>query len=365
MQSTKPEIKNILFISLSNCGGAERMTLLYAEILRRRGYECRLLLIQKRDMAFSLEPFIPNGIQYDVLRCGSAGLPLRLIRRIMRIRPDCLFDSLPIMSMALVRIMYKRLSPKSKIVFRECNTSSRHSKLQLFLTRLSLRNADAVISQTEEMIREMVKCYALSPERITIINNPIDESFIQEKAKEIYRFAESDCIHYIAVARVVPQKDYQTLLKAFSIVNKQCPQSRLHILGDYLQDREYKKKLDGTIKNLNLEKVVYFEGFQSNPYKFVKAANVFVLSSIYEGLPNVLQEAMYLGKPVVATRCIPYISQVVEDGTNGYTVPTENPEALATALIKAASLRIKNTSFNENGQRIDKIISLFTTLCPM
>ena len=342
----------------ANCGGAERMTLLYAKALQQAGFSCHLLIIQKDGMDFSLKPFIPEGLPYDLLQTKHSGLLLHVFGYVKRLHPACIFDSMPILSMAALRILCKLLLPDMKVIFRECNTPSRHTRLQLFLTRLSLRKADAIISQTEEMKQEMMKCYALPPERITVINNPIDESFILEKAKEACRFAETDCIHYIAVARVVPQKDYQTLLKAFSIVNKQCPKSRLHIVGDYLRDMKYKKDLDETIKNLQLEKVVRFEDFQSNPYKYIKAADVFVLSSIYEGLPNVLQEAMYLCKPVVATRCIPYISQIVKDGINGYTVPVKNPEALAKAMLKTFSLNICGKFMgNQDGDK--QIVALF------
>lgn len=353
----------ILFITHSECGGAERMTLLYAKTLQRRGYKCHLLVIRKRGMTFSLEPFIPNELPYDVLQSGRIGLPFRLIRNIMRFRPDYLFDSLPIMAMALSRMIYKRLFPKSKIVFRECNTPFAHTHIQSVLTRFSLRKADAVISQTEEMKREMERFYALPPERITVINNPVDASLIREYIKETYRFSESDYTHYIAVARIVPQKDYLTLLKAFAIVKKEYPKCRLHILGDYLRDRKYKQALDDTIRELGLVGDVVFEGFQSNPYKYIKAADVFVLSSIYEGLPNVMQEAMFIGKPVVATRCIPYISHVINDGINGYTVPTEDPAAFAAAMLRASSLHIrKKVAIPDNEKHIAEIASLFNDL---
>lgn len=351
----------LLLITHSGCGGAERMTLLYADILQRAGYDCRLLVLQKKGMDFSLRPFIPESLPFDLLQGAKIGLPVRIIKYVKRLRPDCIFDSLPIMMMALVRREVKRLLPDTKVVFRECNTPSHHTLLQLAFTRFSLGSVDAVISQTEEMKREMMKYYALPDERITVINNPVDESFIHEMAKEVHRFAEPDCIHYIAVGRVAPQKDYQTLLKAFSIVNNKKPESRLHILGDYSQEYKYKRELDNTIRKLNLEQVVYFDGFQTNPYKYIKAADVYVLSSVYEGLPNALQEALSLAIPVVATRCIEYISQVVRDDMNGYTVPVGDTDALADAMIKACSLQITE-KFVNNGEREIQIIDLFNNL---
>jgi len=230
--------------------------------------------------------------------------------------------------------------------------------MQQEVAKKCLRYVDVLISQTEDMKREMVGYYALPAERITVINNPIDIELIQEKIKEPHCFQFPDSVHYVAVGRVDPQKDYRTLLKAFSIVLKTFPASRLHIVGLYDPNSSYKKDLDAIAKSLGIKDHVSFEGFQDNPYKYMKAANVFVLSSIYEGLPNVLQEAMYLGLPVVATRCIPYISQVIDEGKNGYTVPTGNPEELAAAMIKGSSLSVSGYAFNDqNKKRI--IIGLF------
>ena len=353
----------ILFVVDARCGGAQRMTLLYAQILQEAGYDCCLLVIQRPSEKFELKSFIPSGLPYDLICDSKVGIPYKIYKYIHRLNPSCVFDSYVTITMALVRVWSKWNMPELKVLFRESNMPSRYSRIQLMVAKKCLRYVDVIISQTEEMKQEMVKYYALTEDRIIVINNPIDTAFIEKRIKEHFHFSFSDSTHYLAVGRVEPQKDYLTLLKAFSIVNKQYQKSRLHILGDYSCDRKYKKELDETIRNLHLEKVVYFEGFQSNPYKYIKAADVFVLSSIYEGLPNVLQEAMYLCKPVVATRCIPYIPQIVKDGINGYTVPIKNPEALAEAMLKATSLHVnERSSFDENEQRLEKITNLFRHL---
>ena len=91
--------------------------------------------------------------------------------------------------------------------------------------------------------------------------------------------------------------------------------------------------------SLGISEFVKFVGFQANPYKYLKYADVFVLSSIYEGLPNVMLEAMYLGKPVAVTACIPYISQVVRPGVNGYLAPVGDSNALAKAMTEAKDIK--------------------------
>ncbi len=348
----------ILFITYAVCGGAERISLLYAKILRQAGYHCHLLIIQKDGMEFSLKSFIPNDLPYDLLQCRRFYSLFQLLYYVNRHRPVCIFDSMSGTPMGMLRICLKKLFPHIKIVFRECNMPSRRTKTQQFITGLSLKKIDAIISQTEEMRQEMSTCYTFPARRITVIHNPLDEIFIQDKTQEAFRFAEPGGIHYLAVGRIVPQKDYLTLLKAFAIVVSQQPRSRLHILGDCNFGCGYKKLLDETVRALNLEKTVLFEGFQENPYKYMKAADVFVLSSLYEGLPNVMLEAMYLGLPVVATRCIPYISRAVAEGKNGYIVPVENPKAMAEAMMKAISLH-KYEPQTHTTEKKTQIMNLF------
>lgn len=353
--------QSILFITYSGCGGAERMTLLYAKILHQAGYKCQLLVLPAEDGKFKLMPFIPSNLPYDTIDGKRAVLPYKVLKYLRKLKPSCIFDSSFTVTMTVIRRWIKLMLPDVKVIFRESNMPSRHSRIQQRVAKKCLRYADILISQTEEMKHEMVKYYALPAERITVINNPIDIELIQEKVKDLHHFPFPDAIHYVAVGRVDPQKDYRTLLKAFSIVLKTFPASRLHIVGFYNQNSRYKKELDTIAMSLKIRDHVCFEGFQDNPYKYMKAANVFVLSSIYEGLPNVMQEAMYLGLPVVATRCIPYISQVIDEGKNGYTVAAGNPEEFAAAMIKGSSLSVSGYAFNDlNKKRI--IIGLFDKL---
>ena len=83
-----------------------------------------------------------------------------------------------------------------------------------------------------------------------------------------------------------------------------------------------------------------------NPYKFVKNADCFVLSSRNEGLPNVLIEALYLGTPVAATTCIPVIKRIVSEGKNGYLAENENFAQLANAMIMASKLGRITSTYN-------------------
>ena len=348
--------KTILFITHSTCGGVERMTLLYAKILKQAGYDCRLLISQKPSDDFELKPFIPDDLPYELIRCRYRNLFYRIPLYLLRTKPRCVFYSFPLLIPSL--ILSKLVLPGMKVVFRDCNMPSKHRKYQSYPAKYILRHADALIAQTEEMKQEMAPFYHVHPERITVINNPIDKFLIQKSIREKYRYDATDCVHYIAVGRICPQKDYRTLIKAFALVLEKEPKSHLDIIGvDW--DMAYRKSLDALIMQLDIGRSVTFHGFQENPFKYMEAADVFVLSSVHEGLPNVMLEAMYLGKPVVVTRSIPYIAQVVHDSVNGYAVSVDGCKELAEAMIKARRLEIKEKYMDVNSNE-KRIIDLFT-----
>ncbi len=92
--------------------------------------------------------------------------------------------------------------------------------------------------------------------------------------------------------------------------------------------------LESLINELGLEGRVIMPGFIANPYKFIRAADLFVLSSCYEGLPNALIEALAVGCPVVSTACRSGPKEVLLDGAGGELVPVSDPEAMAEAMQK-------------------------------
>lgn len=143
-------------------------------------------------------------------------------------------------------------------------------------------NADWIIAQTLEMKQEMLSFESLKNCRIKVIDNPLDEEDILEKAKAPNPFPNNGNFHFLWVGRKDPIKDLPTLQKAFDIVHKIYPNTDLTYVSD-----------------------------DSNPYRWIKNANCLVISSISEACPNVLLEATILGTPVISTNCSPIINKVL------------------------------------------------------
>jgi glycosyltransferase involved in cell wall biosynthesis len=159
----------------------------------------------------------------------------------------------------------------------------------------------------------------------------VDVTNIRQKAEEPLThpwFSSNQPPVILAVGRLVKQKDFDTLIRAFGLVRKERP-ARLMVLGE---GRE-REKLLALIKNLGLEQDVTLHGFVENPFKYIKHAAVFVLSSLWEGFGNVIVEAMALGTPVVATECPSGPSEILEEGKWGRLVPPGDVDALAQSII--------------------------------
>lgn len=351
--------KSVIFFTNPGCGGAERMTLLFMKILRKSGLSVRLAICTTPESDLSILPFVPKDVEYDIIRYPRYRfLIFYVFRYLLSHKSDFLFVSLPLLAAPILILKRFRII-RRKVVLRECNMPDTHPSQVRNTCKSLFGYADAIISQTEEMKEEMVKHYELPEGSITVINNPIDKDLIQAKHMEDTKLA-SGRVNYMACGRIAPQKDIITLLNAFAIVKQTVSNAMLYIVGKEA-DNDYMASVNQTIKDNNLYDSVHLVGFQSNPYKYLKHADAFVLSSIYEGLPNVMLEAMYLGKPVAATRCIPYISQVIEEGKNGYTCDINNPADLAEAMVKAIQIT-DLPLFNDINSSDHKIVELFNSL---
>jgi glycosyltransferase involved in cell wall biosynthesis len=169
-------------------------------------------------------------------------------------------------------------------------------------------------------------------ERIHVLPNPVVNPDLFRLAREIPHLpsllnAREPLI--LGVGRLVRQKDFPTLLRAFTIVRQQRP-VRLIILGEGPE----RPILESLIKDLGVQHCVSLPGFVENPYAYMSRATVFVLSSRWEGLPSVLIQALACGTTVIATDCESGPREILGDGRYGALVPIADVSAMATAIVQ-------------------------------
>lgn len=346
-------MEKILLLTNAKCGGAERVTIAFAKILHSQGYDVTLLIYRiYEDDRCELLAFIPDGIKVDYISCRYRSLIWRFYKYLRNSDFKYVFTSLPLLN--YVNIIVSRFLLNKVSIIRECNTPSRHSKIIRFMSACLYRFANIIISQTDDMKKEMANLYRISENKITTVYNPIDTELIAKSIQAEYKFP-GDYKIYVAVGRVQSQKDYTTMLKAFAELLKKQPDSLLYIIGE--DQSEYAIKQKTLVNQLNLHGSVFFEGFQSNPYKYLKGADCFVLSSEYEGLPNVMLEALYLGIPIVATASVPIVEDILQGNRYGICVPVKDVDLLAKAMYEIKKVG-KHLGFNLSQNTFVKFLSL-------
>jgi glycosyltransferase involved in cell wall biosynthesis len=201
----------------------------------------------------------------------------------------------------------------------------------LNLIRSLFPHADGSIALSSGVREELIREFALRPERVTVIYNSLDLAAIRELADQgldelAQSIQEIPCI--LTAGRLAPEKNQALLIRAFRRVRDRM-RARLVIVGN--------GPLEGSLRQLvcglGLEGDVVFAGWQANPFRLMKRARLFVLSSDYEGFGNVLAEAMAVACPVVATDC-GGPAELLQQGACGILVPVGDETALAAAMAR-------------------------------
>ncbi len=202
-------------------------------------------------------------------------------------------------------------------------------------SKFSLRRYDHSIAVSPDLLGQLQK-WGISPDKSELIENAIDTDHYQRvlsksEAREQLGMSRTDLV-LVALGRLSPEKGFDSLISAVAIVRRLGIHLRLYIGGTGgLYD-----ELNASIKKLALSENVFLMGQLSDPRTILQAADMFVLSSRKEGLPNVVLEAMAMETPVIAT-CLPGVSRLIEDGTHGLLVEADNPQQLADAICRLSS----------------------------
>ena len=170
------------------------------------------------------------------------------------------------------------------------------------LIKIFYNKSEKIIRVSKEIAEDLINNFGILKEKIEVIYNPINLKEIHNLAKESLE-ADHEKIFkspvVISMGRLGREKNYQSLIKVFGGVKNSVKEAKLVIMGE----GELKQELMGLIKDLNLSDSVYLLGWQENPFKFLVKSKVFVLCSLWEGLPNAILEAMASGLPVISVDC--------------------------------------------------------------
>ncbi len=307
-------------------GGAERIVMTLANHLPRKKFEPKIMLLRKEGGYLR---YVKDDVEIIDLNTERIRHSIRpILKEIRKRKPDIVFSGFGEVNAYLS--LFIKLFPNTKFIARETNVVSEH------VTRKEIRffykfynSYKKIICQSDDMAQDLLKNFSIKPHKIVKINNPVDFDFIDEKLKSSQRpeSFRTNFKNLVAIGNLSSRKGFDNLLKVFSRLKNE--NILLHILGD---GRD--KEMLHDMKELLGLKHVIFHGRQENPYQFLKFADLFILSSRYEGFPNVLLEAGACGTFSLANNCPGGINEIVQEDINGTISNIEKHDDFAQDILK-------------------------------
>ena len=345
--------KLAIFLTSLDGGGAERSMVNLMKGLVDRGIDLDVVLVKREGPFVPLIPSEARIIDFGGKRLIASVFDL--VNYLNTEKPSALLSSLE--DTNVVAIIAKKLAKVTvRLAVNVQNTVSQEfrygtslkKRLAPLIVRLFYPQADVIVPVSEGVAQDLISL-GLPPQLIKVIHNPVVTPELKQKATEPIEhpwFAPNQPPVILAVGRLDKQKDFPTLIQAFALVRPKNP-AKLMILGEG-SDRS---SLESLIQELGLEEDIALPGFVDNPYAYMANADVFVLSSLYEGLPTVLIEALAGGTPVIATDCPSGPREILDNGNYGKLVTIGDTQEIATAILSTLA---SNSDRELNKQRAEE-----------
>lgn len=324
-------------------GGAERIMVLVANEAVRRGIAVDMVLNQV------IGPYLADlSRDVTVVSLGVSRVMQvvpRLATYFRNRKPQATLSTLYRQNF-MVSMAHAVTQSSARLVLREANTfsleSSHHGPARspsqrakrlidaALLPRL-YAHADCVIAISEGVRDDLIRNAGLSPQLVRAVHNPIDLQMVDMRAAQCSSttyWPDNHVPTIVSVGRLEPQKDFETLIRAFAKARQERAM-RLLILGEGSQ----RAPLERLVAELGLVDHVRMPGFVDNPFAELARSDAFALASRWEGFGNVFIEALALGLPVVATDCPSGPAEILEGGRYGRLVPVGDVESVAEALV--------------------------------
>lgn len=333
MQNFNTKKVTFLISSLAG-GGAEGVCVNVANRLAEQGWQVDLVMLHLNNAAYHdrLSDKV-NLIVLGINHARYAGLPLLKYMLQQKPKTVLVFNYEFAIILVILRNVFRL---KTRIIARNINTlSQKRKRAQGFWVKYLVMplidalycKVDHVINQCKAMRMDLVALYPQLAEKSSVIYNPV--------AKHIEVYANSYDLRHIekkdyllSVGRLEKQKAFHYSIEVFSVLANEFPDLRLKIVGQGSLEPSLKQ----CAIDYGVEDRIDFEGFQKDITSYYLHAKATVLTSLYEGFPNVLVESITLGTPVIAFDCPSGPSEIIQDGVNGYLVGYKNVEDMVSKI---------------------------------
>jgi glycosyltransferase involved in cell wall biosynthesis len=312
-------------------GGAERNCVLLANELCLRGSRVCFIVDRASGPNRSL---LADGVVVDELGgAGHVGHIPRLRRVLSERAPRVIYAQIGLSPIKyLLASLLLRPRATAVVVYHGIYdpTWLLGGKLSYWFAPMITRLFDSVVAVSSDLKDHLVKRFHACARAVSVIHNPIDLDLLNKMAAAEGKVALPPRPCIVAMGRMVPQKDFSTLINAYALIAGEVPHDLL-ILGE----GPLRESLVAQAAQLGLADRIRMPGYLDNPYPLVRHADLFVLSSVHEAFGNVLVEALALGVPVASTNCPGGPREILADGRYGTLCALGNPRSLADAMLAA------------------------------
>jgi len=346
---TKPKIKILYLITGLHVGGAEVLLRDINRKINKNSFDIKILSLTP--IGSIGEEIIHEGGDVSTLSTKFKFSPLilfGLLRVLFQYKPDIVHAHLFHADFLgrIASLIYRK--PRFVSTMHNIDMGGVKREILLRLTRFI---PIVQIAVAESINNKMIQYHISSAEKTITIYNSIDLEYYSSGDKDEYRKKlgiNQSALVFVSVGRLVVQKGYGYLVESLATVLKKTPHFRMYVLGEGTSRAEIQRAIDeqGLADNIKLV------GNTDNVREFLRAADLFVMSSLWEGLPVSLLEAMACGVPVVSTR-VGGVSEVVENGIVGFLAEPKNPQNLAKKILQISFMsEEKRNKMGRCGRRI-------------
>ena len=350
--------KITLFVADLGGGGAERVMVTLANEFSRSGHQVDLVLGQDRGPYLKEVDPIVRIISLGVSKTIYSVFPL--IKYLKREKPDVVLSTLLICNIISV-LANMLIGSKAKVVLREAISPSAENKflkwdverIISFFRKWALKRADAIVAPSYGVAEDLSNVFSINSSKIFVIYNPVDIQKIFAASAEENALIDKlllDIPVILGIGRLHKQKDFPSLIRAFNEVLKD-KNAVLIIIGEGHE----RKNIEGLIDELQLTDKVYLPGFVENPFPFLKRASVYVMSSLYEGMPNALIQAVVFQKQIVSTTCPSGPSEILDNGAIGCLVNVSDITGLVKGIRKGLNNELSISGMEQIIKRYDSV----------
>jgi glycosyltransferase involved in cell wall biosynthesis len=350
--------KKIVFITLSLEGGGAEKILSRLVVNLHNEFDIVLVTFYRKGRYLEELLSLP-GLEYHCINAehgNTLSFAIRLRRIIKKTSPNKILSFLYYPNIVTY---LSQVGLRTPMLFSERSnhrfylTNSFKHKIWNWLLHKAYRKATSIITVSNESKSAIASDFRVPEIKIHTIFNGLYFPLLDKlKNEQVTDFnTDKDISYILAVGSINKAKNYPLLIESFSILHSRHERTRLIILGK----GELENEIYELITLLKLREVIYMAGYCENPYKYMKFASCYVLSSSWEGFPNSLLEAMYINGHVVSTNCSTGPSEIILNNEDGLLCEMNNREELASAMEKMCfDENFRNYVFENSRRKIAK-----------